>query len=202
MTVIGQRDINPLRACRTPAFEDGNPDALSLRSKRETQGGRRGLFACCQGTEHEKKRLAGLGGQVQPAQLGHPDRVAPQNQCSAAIVAQHLLGGPPGIAIASGINAQQALGGQIPGRPAQSIGSERRMQQHHGTIGAGVGEGRLQQTDLADAVRPHEQFGQGADRPAGAGQLGIERGVAGRDCGPCARTELGAAPERRMDVLR
>lgn len=75
------------------------------------------------------------------------------------------------------------------------------MQQHHGTIGAGAGQGRLQQTDFADAVRPHEQFGQGADRPAGTGQLGVERGVAGGNRGPRARTELSAAPERRMDVL-
>ncbi len=75
------------------------------------------------------------------------------------------------------------------------------MQQHHGTIRVGAGEGWLQQTDLADAVCPHQQFGQGADWPAGAGQLGIERGVAGGNRGPCARTELGAAPERRMDVL-
>ena len=75
------------------------------------------------------------------------------------------------------------------------------MQQHHGTIGVRAGQGRLQQTDFADAVCPHEQLGQGADRPASAGQLGVEHCVAGGNRGPGARTELGAAPERRMDVL-
>ena len=201
MVVIRQRDIDGLRARRTPAFENGDPDALRLRRKREAQRRRRCLLAHCQGTEHEEERFAGLGGEVQPPQFGYPDRVGPEDQRRAAVVAQHLLGCPPGIAIAPGIDAQQALGGQIPARPAQRVGPEGRMQQHHRTIGVRAGQGRLQQTDFADAVCPHEQFGQGANGPAGAGQLGVEHCVAGGNRGPRARTELGAAPERRMDVL-
>ena len=201
MAVIRQRDMDGLRACRTPALDNGDPDALRLRREREAQGGGRGLFARCQGTEHEEKRLAGLGGQVQPPQFGYPDRVSPQDQRSAAVVAQDLFGRPPGIAVASGIDAEQTLGGQIPARPAQGVRPERGVQQHHRAVGAGAGQGWLQQTDFADAVCAHEQFGEGAHGPAGAGELGIERGVAGGNRGPGARTELGAAPERRMDIL-
>ena len=199
--MIRQRDIDGLRAYRAPAFENGDPEALRLRRKREAQCGRRCLLAHCQGTEHEEERLAGLGSEVQPSQFGHPDRIGPEDQRGAAVVAQYLFGRPPGIAIAPGIDAQQALGGQIPARPAQRVGPKGRMQQHHGTIGAGAGQGRLQQTDFADAVRPHEQFGQGAGRPAGAGQFGIKHCVTSGNRGPRARTELGAAPERRVDVL-
>ena len=114
ITATGQSDINGLRACRTPALENGNPDALRLRRKREAQGSRRGLLAHCQGTEHEEKCFAGLGGQMQPAQFGHPDRVGPQDERCAAVMAQHLLGRPPGIAVTPGIDTEQTLGGQIP----------------------------------------------------------------------------------------
>lgn len=77
----------------------------------------------------------------------------------------------------------------------------RRLQQDDAALGAGL-QGRAQQAHLADAGLLLQQFDEGADRPAAAGQLGRERRMPRIDAARAAPRQLRCPPERGVQGFR
>lgn len=78
-----------------------------------------------------------------------------------------LFAGPKGVT-QGGCVDPQGLRRKFPGRPAMQVGHMRRLNEHDATLAVQSGQGRLQQSDFANARTFEGKLDQGPDRPATA----------------------------------
>ena len=114
----------------------------------------------------------------------------------AAAGAQCLLRRPQRVAALGCAHDEQIDEVNTRRRQGRRIRHMRRGDQHHAPPGSRQGGERGQnELQLADARPVGEELGQGLPRPAGAGELGIERGKAAWQRGNGLR-QAAAAPHR------
>ena len=143
-------------------------------------------------------------GELQAAQpLGAQARRQPGDDGADMAALQRLLERPQAVAAGddagAGVDDEQLLDVEAEAGERRRRQRRRRIEDHHQPTGPlRRDQRRREQADLADAGMRQQQLGERPARPAAAGQLGVERGEAGRHRVAAAAAELVAEPERRM----
>ncbi len=178
------------------AFDDVHRESAGGSAEQEAQRRRRRFASGLRRAEEDRKARARLGGKLQPAQIRVACLARPGEHRAADAGAQGLLGRPQRFLRRAGPDDEQPL--EIDARCGERrrVGEVGRCDPRETTPRAREArERRPEQAQLADPRVSGQDLGEGARRPAAAGQLGVERGKAARNARRGDAAELGAAPD-------
>jgi hypothetical protein len=173
------------------------PPAAGRRPQAQAQGRGRGVLRGGERAQHEKQGFAALRGQVQAPQGFATGMVLPEQQGTATAAAQHLLGRPQSVRTAAAADPHQLRRRQAERGQGQRLRRMGRLQ-HDDAAPRHLGQGRLEQAQLADAGLLQHEIDEAAGGPAIAGQLGRQDRMAGVDAARAGMRQLRGEPQRRV----
>ena len=121
----------------------------------------------------------------------------PEDERTATACPQNLLSRPKRICGLLRFHPQDLVNGKSDVAESKSVRGVRRLHKRHRAI-ARTTECRAQQSQFTDPGLLDHQVDERTDRPAPAGKLGRQRGIAGLNDPPTATRELGRTPQGRM----
>ena len=168
---IGQRGATTL--------EDAHLHPARESREGQPQRGRRRLAGKAIGAQQDEGRGVFFGSQLQATQGAHVGICKPQQNDVAGARSQGLAGRPAGVGRAGRLDEEQTLERHPGGGQGRRVERLRRRDADRPAPGADTGQKGQQQAELADPGVGQEELGEGAPRPAAAGQNGIQPGMAG-----------------------
>ena len=165
--------------------------------KRKTQHCWRWLARHCGRPYQDECRGAFFSSQLKSAKGAVVGLGQPHHDGCAAMGVERLAGRPAGMGGAFGINEEQPLEGNARAGEGWRIKlAWRRNADGPAPFGHPLEQGQ-DQSELTDTGMGDEDLGERADRPALAGQYGIQGGMAGGNAGRC-RGNLIATPHKML----
>lgn len=150
------------------------------------------------GADQDQGGGAVFGGKLEATQGAHVGIGQPQQDDCTAAGGQGLPGSPAGVGRALGMDQEQALQGDSGPGQSEWVESDGRCDAYGPAPGGDFCQKGQQQAQFADTGLGHQDFTEGAHRPAASRQLGIQGGKAAGDAGDEGRCQLVAPPDQLL----